>query len=100
MNGVWHRTGMKPWSLRHVSVRIFSVSARTMAGAKIVLAAVRDGEGSGTRSCLRLAVVAGGRGGNGEGAAIGTENGPRVERSGKDVVGFEGKDAGSNDEEN
>jgi hypothetical protein len=36
---------------------------------------------------------------NGVGAANGTENGPLDERKGKDVVGVEGKDAGSNDEE-
>ena len=100
MNGVWHRTGTKPWSLRHVSVRIFSVLARTMAGAKNVLASVREGEGSGTRSCCRSAVVAGGRGGNGVGAANGTDNGPLDERKEKDVVGFEGKDVGSNEVEN
>ena len=28
---------MKPWSLRHVSVRMFSLSCRMMAGAKKVV---------------------------------------------------------------
>ena len=90
---------MKPWSLRHVSVRIFSVLARTMAGAKNVLASVCEGEGSGTRFCRMVAVGAGWRGGNGEGAAKGTGNGPLDEREGKGVVGVEGKEDGSNDDE-
>ena len=100
MKGVWHRTGTKPWSLRHVSVRIFSVLARTMAGAKNVLAALDEGEGSVSRSCLRWTDVAVRRGANGVGEANGMENGPLDERKGKDVVGVEGKDAVSNDEEN
>ena len=91
---------MKPWSLRRVSVRIFSVLARTMAGAKNVLASVREGEGSGIRSCRGVADVVGWRGENGVGAANGTENGPLDERKGKDVVGFEGKDVGSSEVEN
>jgi hypothetical protein len=99
MNGVWHRTGTKPWSLRHVSERIIPVLARTMAGAKNVLAALDEGEGSVSRFCLMWAFVAGRHGANGVGAANGTENGPLDERKGKDVVGVEGKDAGSNDEE-
>ena len=32
----WLRTGMKPWSLRHVSVRMFSLLGRMIAGAKKV----------------------------------------------------------------
>jgi len=76
---------MEPWSLRHVSVRIISVLARTMAGAKNVLASVREGEGSGTRFCWRWTFGAGRRGVNGMGAADGTENGTLEERKGKDV---------------
>ena len=100
MNGVWHRTGMKPWSLRHVSVRIFSVLARTMAGAKNVLASVREGEGSGTMSCRGVTFVIGLCRGNGVGTANGTENGPLDERGGKDVVGVDGKDVCSSEVEN
>ena len=81
-----------------------------MAGAKIVLAALDEGEGSASRSCWRWTFGAGRRGVNGVGAADGTENGTLDERKGtengtlderkgKDVVGVEGKDAGSNDDE-
>ena len=74
------------------------VLAMTMAGAKNVLAALDEGEGSVSRSCLRWTVVAVRHGANGVGAANGTENGPLDERKGKGIVGVEGKDAGSNDE--
>ena len=78
---------------------MFSVLARTMAGAKIVLAALDEGEGSVARSCSSWTFGAGRRGVNGVGAADETENGPLGERKGKDVVGVAGKDAGSNDDE-
>ena len=73
---------------------MFSVLARTMAGAKIVLAALDEGEGSVARSCTRWTFGAGRRG-----VANETENGPLDGRKGKDVVGVAGKDAGSNDDE-
>ena len=66
--------------------------------AFLVLAALDEGEGSVSRSCLRWTVVAVRHGANGVGAANGTENGPLDERKGKGIVGVEGKDAGSNDE--
>ena len=77
---------------------IFSVLARTMAGAKNVLAGLAADGGSVPGCCWRQTVGAARRGIEGVGAANGAEKGPLDERKGKDVVGVEGKDAGGNDE--
>ena len=61
---------------------------------------MRGRVGSVTRSFLRMVDDAGGRGAKCVGVANGTGNGPLEDRRGKDCVGAEGEDAGSNDEEN
>ena len=72
----------------NVSVRIFSVLARTMAGVKDVLVGMAA-DGESVEGCCWRQIV---------GAANGAKKGLLEEREGKDVVGVEGKDAGSNDE--
>ena len=63
-------------------------------------AAVRGRVGSVKRSFLRMGDDAGGRRAICVGAAKGTGDGPLEERGGKECVGAEGEEAGSNDEEN